>query len=244
LDLEQKKNEGLHVLRAMLVVHLYMGKKALIIGATGLVGSQLVELLGASKKFSEIICFVRRSSGRTHRLVTEKVVDFSKPETWSDELRGDVLFSCLGTTLRDAGTREKQYEVDFTYQYQPAQCAAQNGVGQLVLVSSAGASPTSGVFYSRMKGELEEAVRLLPFNRITVLRPSILRGNRTAFRMGERIGIAIMTVLGAVPGIHAYRPVHARTVAMAMIESALAPLPDIPYRIIEPGAIHRLAASR
>jgi uncharacterized protein YbjT (DUF2867 family) len=131
-----------------------------------------------------------------------------------------VLFSTLGTTLRKAGSKEAQYKIDYTYQYEVAKAAAGNGVPQYVLVSSAGAAPQSRVFYSRMKGELEEAVKRLPFSFIHILQPGILEGTRAEFRLGERIGIAVLSVVGALPGLQKYRPIPAQTVARAMIQAA------------------------
>ena len=123
-----------------------------------------------------------------HAKLQERIVNFDAVPEWKALLTGDVLFSSLGTTLKQAGSKEAQYKVDFTYQYNIAKAAADNGVSQYVLVSSAGASPQSRIFYSRMKGELEEAVKTFSFPHITILQPGILQGERDEFRLGERIG--------------------------------------------------------
>jgi uncharacterized protein YbjT (DUF2867 family) len=135
-------------------------------------------------------------------------------------LTGDVLFSALGTTIKKAGSKEAQYKIDFTYQYEVARAASENGVRHYVLVSSAGASPQSGLFYSRMKGELEEAVKRFSFSHIHILQPGILKGNRDEFRLGERIGVGLLSVAGVIPGLQKYRPVPAQTVAQAMINAS------------------------
>jgi uncharacterized protein YbjT (DUF2867 family) len=195
-------------------------KKALVIGATGLVGKQLVSQLLEDSGFSEVICFVRRPSGVTHPKLTEHLVDFKSPDSWSQMITGDVLFSCMGTTIRTAGSQEAQWEVDYTYQWNTAERAAANGVAHYVLLSAAGVTPGSRIFYNRMKGELDEAVQQLPFRQIDIIRPSILAGNRQEVRTGERIGIAVMGALRFIPGVRKYRPIMDVTVARAMISAS------------------------
>lgn len=138
-----------------------MGARAIVIGSTGLVGKQLIEQLLEDARFDRVGSFVRRPSGRTHPKLDEHVVDFRAPDAWASQVTGDVLFSALGTTLKQAGSKEAQYEVDYTFQFRTAQAAAKNGVKEYVLVSSASASASSMVFYSRIKGELERDTQKL-----------------------------------------------------------------------------------
>ena len=216
-------------------------KKALVIGATGLVGKQLVKQLLDDSGFSEVICFVRRRSGVTHPKLTEHLVDFKSPDSWSQMITGDVLFSCMGTTIRTAGSQEAQWEVDYTYQWNTASHAAANGVAHYVLLSAAGVTPDSRIFYNRMKGQLDEAVQQLPFRQIDIIRPSILAGNRQEVRTGERIGIAVMGALRFIPGVRKYRPIMDVTVARAMISASR--LEGVEKtRIHELEDVHRLAA--
>jgi uncharacterized protein YbjT (DUF2867 family) len=196
-------------------------KTALVIGATGLVGKELVRQLLEDGRFGRVIVLVRRSTGRSHPRLEEHLVDFDNPPGWRHLVRGDVLFSAMGTTLKKAGSQEAQYKIDYTYQYDAARAAAENGVPAYVLVSSAGANARSRIFYSRMKGELEDAVKGLPFSFIRIIQPGILAGGREEFRLGERIGIGVMSVLGQVPGLTAYKPYHASVVARALINAAL-----------------------
>jgi uncharacterized protein YbjT (DUF2867 family) len=216
-------------------------KKALVIGATGLVGKQLVRLLLEDPGFGEVCCVVRRHSGLSHPKLTEHVVDFKSPEAWSHVLTGDVLFSCMGTTIRTAGSQEAQWEVDYTYQWNTASIAAANGVKHYVLLSAAGVTPDSRIFYNRMKGQLDEAVQQLPFEQIDIIRPSILSGNRKEVRTGERIGLAVMSALRFVPGIRKYRPIKDVTVAKAMISASRLEGGE-KTRIHELEDVHRLAA--
>lgn len=198
-----------------------MRDTAIVIGATGLVGGHLIRLLLEDDEYVEIRTFVRRPSGVQDPKLQEHVVDFDAIEEWVDLINGDVLFSTMGTTLKRAGSKKAQYRVDFTYQFQFARAAAANGVGRYVLVSSAGADPGSRIFYSRMKGELEEAVKELPFQKIVILRPSILLGEREERRPAEKLGGVLAGVVARiVPPLRKYRPIEAKSVARAMVEAA------------------------
>ncbi|MEM7658728.1 MAG: NAD(P)H-binding protein [Bacteroidota bacterium] len=194
-----------------------------VLGATGLVGSALTRQLLADDRFSKVRVFVRRSTGRASPKLEEVIVDYEQMEDWGKQLQGDVLFSCLGTTLKTAGSQEAQYRVDYTYQYQAAEMASRQGIKRYVLISSVGADPKSGFFYSRMKGELDEAVQQLPFAHLHILRPGVLEGDRKEDRLGESIGIWLGHRLKWIPGLRAYRPIHADTVATAMIQAATRP---------------------
>ena len=132
-----------------------MPKTAILIGATGLVGAALTDALLADSRFEKVVVFVRRATGKNHPKLEEHIVNFDAIDNWKQLLTGDVLFSAMGTTIGKAGSKEAQYKIDYTYQYEVAKAASENGVRQYVLVSSAGASPQSKIFYSRMKGELK-----------------------------------------------------------------------------------------
>ena len=197
-----------------------MRKTALVIGATGLVGEQLVLQLLNHPEFEKVVVFGRRKSGLNHPKLEEILIDFDQPESWEAQVKGDVLFSTLGTTIKTAKTKENQYRVDFTYQYEFAQAASRNGVPVYVLVSSLGADPQSSVFYSRMKGELDEAVSKLPFRKIVIVRPSILDGNRKEKRPMEKISLAIMRGLTKII-LKKYRPTPVDVLASQMIRLSL-----------------------
>lgn len=195
-------------------------KKALVIGATGLVGRELVQLLLQDDRFEKVVVFVRRTTGIKQAKLEEHIVSFDVPETWQQLVSGDVLFSALGTTLKQAGGQSAQYKVDYTYQYNFAKAAALNGVSTYVLVSSAGANPSSSIFYSRMKGELEEEIKKLQIPFIHIIQPGLLTGDRKDFRLGEKVMAPLLSVVQYIPGIKKYRPIKGKTVAQAMLNAA------------------------
>lgn len=195
-----------------------MGKKAILIGATGLVGSHILQLLLLDERYESVKVLHRRSTGISHPKLIEHIINFDDQESWKMLVFGDHLFSALGTTLKKAGSKDAQYKIDYTYQYNFAKIASENGVSNYALVSSLGANPDSGSFYPRIKGELDKAVQELSFNNTLILRPSFLDGNRDEFRLGERIGIAVAKVVCKIPGLKKYHPIKAETVANAMIE--------------------------
>jgi len=202
---------------------------ALLIGATGLCGSHLLQLLLASPHYTTVRVLARRPTGTQHPKLDEHVVDFDRPDTYAHLATGSVLFSALGTTLKQAGSKDAQYKVDYTYQYQVAQAAARNGVPVLVLVSSTGADPQSMFFYTRIKGELERDVAALPFRHIHILQPGPLEGPRPQTRPGEVLSLTLLRGLNAAGILRSYRPIHGQTVAQAMLAAAqLADRPNAP----------------
>jgi len=188
-----------------------------VIGATGLVGQQLVNQLLFHSQFDKVRIFVRHKTRFIHSNLEEVIIDFNQPETWRHLVQGDVLFSTLGTTIKKVRTRKNQYLVDYTYQFEFANAAAENKVQTYVLVSSMGANPKAAVFYSRMKGELEEAVAKLNFRKLVIIRPSILDGNRTEKRIGEKIGLYVSRFLTKVI-LKKYRPTPIGVLASKMIQ--------------------------
>lgn len=196
-----------------------MSKTAIVLGATGLIGSHVTELLLNDERYSSVKIFHRRSTGIDHEKLEEHIIDFDAIDRWKDLLTGDELYSAMGTTIKKAGNKDAQYKIDVTYPLKVAVAAAENGVKKYSLVSSAGADKDSKLFYPRIKGELEEAVMGLPFTLITIMRPSVLDGDRNENRPGEAFAIFAMNILGKLPGLSKYRPIHARTVAHGMIQS-------------------------
>ena len=195
-----------------------MNKTAIIIGASGLVGKKLLQLLLTDETFATVKIFVRKATGINHPKLQEHIINFDELSAVKSEVTGDVLFSCLGTTLKQAGSKETQFKVDYTYQYQFAQAASENKVPSYVLISSASANASSMLFYTKIKGQLEDAVKKLDFDKIIIIQPSVLEGDRNEERMGKKMGATIINALGKVlPFVRKYRSISGEQVAKAMI---------------------------
>ena len=199
-----------------------MRKTALLAGATGLIGSKLLPLLLASERYSKVIVVGRRALPLTHSKLTQVVTDLDKLHDVRLQLIADDVFCCLGTTMSQAGSNEAFYKVDFLYVVTLAALAAGNFAAQLLVVSSMGADADSRVYYSRVKGEMEAAVRQVPFRAIHIFRPSLLLGERAQPRLGERVGAVALRLLQPLlrGPLLKYRPVSAAVVAAAMLRAA------------------------
>ena len=195
-----------------------MGKVAVVIGATGVVGREVVNLLAKAEHIDRVHALTRRAADYTDTKIENHVVDFARLEEYKDLLQGDLLFSCLGTTKKQAGSIEAQRVVDYDYQYQAAQLAAANGVAHYLLVSSSGANAGSSNAYLKMKGELEDSTTQLGFERVSIFQPSLLIGERKDVRMGEKIGSSLLPVLCKLPGLSKYRPITGAQVAAKMVQ--------------------------
>lgn len=193
--------------------------KALIIGATGATGKDLLSQLLADDTYSEVHCFVRKPLTLIHPKLYAHVVDFETPEAWADLLRGDVAFSCLGTTLAVAGSKEAQWRVDYDYQYNFAKLCHNNRVPTFVLVSAAGAKAQSKLFYNRMKGQLEDAIKVLGFARLLIFQSSVLV-RKGSDRKGEQFGLKMIVFLNKLGLFKRYRPMPTQILAEKMLSAA------------------------
>lgn len=208
------------------------GRRVLLVGATGLVGRELLALLVADAAVSEVVVLVRRAlgGGGRHSKVREVVVDF---EALEELARGepslfavDQFYCALGTTIKRAGSQAAFRRVDHDYPLQLARLARAAGARHCLLVSALGADAGSRVFYNRVKGELEQGIRALAFPSFTIARPSLLEGDREEVRPGERIAARFGWL---VPG--RWKPVHVRQVARALVTAAGQDVPGV--RIME-----------
>lgn len=196
-------------------------KTAIVIGATGLIGNLLVNKLLSNDRYKLVKVFSRRSTGINNAKFEEHLVDFDEIDQWKNQIACDELFSALGTTIRKAKSTSIQHKVDVTYQYEFAKAAAENGVKGYFLVSSSGANAKSKLFYLKIKGELDEKVRSLPFEKIRIFRPSLLLGDRPEKRFGEKAAEIILKIIVPVfPFLKSQRPIEGEKVANAMIGSA------------------------
>ncbi len=195
---------------------------AIVIGATGVTGSHITRKLLESGTHSKVVVFCRRPLGYKHPKLVSHVVDFEAMPDWAELVRGDDLFAAMGTTLSQAGSKEAQYRVDYSYQAGVIEAAASNGVTRLFLVSSPNASTNSPFFYSRMKAELDAFAARMPFTTRVYFRPAIIRGDRPDRRPAEKIGGIISQQLATwVPGMRKYRPIEAAALAQAIVNCAL-----------------------
>lgn len=191
---------------------------ALVIGATGATGQEIVSQLLEDDSFDSVSIFVRKDPNITHTKLKTYVFDFSKVEEYRELIKGEVLFSCLGTTLRTAGSKEKQYLVDYTYQYKFAKIASDNGVPIYSLVSSTGANENSPIFYPKIKGKLEEAIKKLSFKTIQIFQPPTLIRQKNLMRTGEKIGIKIFGFLNSIGILKSQKPLPVSTLAKVMVD--------------------------
>ncbi|KQC01599.1 NAD(P)H-binding protein [Pedobacter sp. Hv1] len=195
--------------------------KALVIGATGATGKDLVNVLLNDSYYTEVVTFVRRTDSLVHPKLVQVVTDFDQLQNVSVHINGDVLFSCLGTTLKVAGSKQNQRHIDYQIPLQFAEIAKNNGVAKVVLLSAYGASATSSVFYSKLKGQLEEEIGKLGFAQYIIFRPGLLLRQNTD-RLGERISAAVLKLLNSIGLIRKFRPLPT-----ALLAEKLAKAPKV-----------------
>lgn len=195
--------------------------KVIVLGATGLTGHVLVVQLLNDDYFKEIVLFSRKKIPLEHAKLSQHEIDFNRLENYVTLINGDVVFCCLGTTIKVAGSQEAFRKVDFTYPTSFAKIAKHQGIHTFCLQSSLGADASSSNFYLKTKGETEHAIEQLHFNSFLAFRPSMLLGNRLEFRLGEIIGKVVMRSLSFlfVGKLKRYKAIHVNKVAEAMIKT-------------------------
>jgi uncharacterized protein YbjT (DUF2867 family) len=199
-----------------------MSNTAIITGATGLVGSELLNQLLSDVNYERIIAVVRKPLEIEHEKLVQKVIDFEKLTLSLEGIKANHAFCCLGTTIRKAGSKEVQYHIDHDYVIDFANVCCASGISRFAVVSSSGADNKSGNFYLRTKGEMEEDLKKLPFEGLYILRPSILMGKRKEFRFGEIIAKAVVKTVNPlmVGRLRRFRGIYASCVANGMISAA------------------------
>jgi uncharacterized protein YbjT (DUF2867 family) len=214
-------------------------RSVLLLGATGLVGRECLRLLLADPAVWRIVVLTRRTVADLPRSdkVQAEVVDFDALAARRDLLRVDQIFCALGTTIKRAGSREAFRRVDFEYPLAAARIGIEEGARHFLVVTALGASVKSRIFYNRVKGELEDALRTLSYRSVTIVRPSLLLGDRREFRLVEQIAKRFGWLM---PG--RYRPIAASAVAAALVNAARLDEPGM--HIIESDEIRQLADSR
>ena len=200
-----------------------MSYKAVIAGASGLIGSCLLELLLASPQYDEVVVLVRKQLPVAHKKLLQVTVDFDHLEDHQALITGHALFCCLGSTRKKTPDLAQYRKIDYDYPLQLAQIAVENRVMHYHLVSALGADPNSSNFYSRMKGEIEAAVMKAGVKCLHIYEPSILTGNRQESRPMERFAISLINAINPllIGSLKKYRSIPAATVARAMFKQSL-----------------------
>jgi uncharacterized protein YbjT (DUF2867 family) len=218
-------------------------KTALLVGASGLVGGHCLQFLLEEPSYTRVVVLVRRPLSIAHVKLVQHVVDFSELETLGECLTADDVYCCLGTTIKKAGTQEAFRRVDFDYPIKIAALTQHCGANQFLIVTSLGADPHSRIFYNRVKGEVEEAIRKISFTTINIFRPSLLLGDRTEHRTAEKAGAFIMSVLKYVLAgpLKKYRAIQAHDVAQVMVRTAQMNLSGV--HVYESGQIQDIAST-
>ena len=198
-----------------------MNRKAIVIGATGVVGREVVKLLIRSEQFSEVVTLTRQKFESNSTKVINYVIDFNNIDKYKDLIDGEFFFSCLGTTKRAAGSVGAQRLVDFDYQFQFAKIAATNGVHHYSLVSSFGADINSFSSYLQMKGDLDTQVKSLDFASVNIFKPSLIVGYRAGFRFFESFAILLLGLVEFVPWFRRYRRITGKELAKKILYEAL-----------------------
>ena len=191
---------------------------AIVIGATGAVGRLLVSQLLENSNIKSVTIFVRKNIISENKKLIVNKIDFSNIDKYEHKIVGDVLFSAIGTTLKDAGSKKKQYLVDYTYQYNFARIALKNGVKNYLLVSTVGANSKSLFFYPKIKGALENDITSLGFQRIQIFRPASLIRPLDLLRKSEKLLINILILLNKLGLLHSLKPLKVEDLAKFMID--------------------------
>lgn len=214
-------------------------RTALVAGASGLVGGHLLDLLLSSNDVAKVISLGRRPLEATSTKLEQRAVDFAR----LDDLTlppVDDAYCCLGTTIKKAGSQEAFRAVDHDAVVAFAACAKRAGAKHFLVVTALGADASSRVFYNRVKGEAEAALKAMGFESLSILQPSLLLGDRAESRPGERVAIVLSRAFAPLLRPIAARPIEARTVARAMVALARAPRPGA--RVVLSGELQTLGA--
>ncbi len=197
-------------------------KSALIVGASGLVGNELLKLLTKSDDYIQIHALVRKPLENNDNKIFETIIDFENLSNYKDLFKVDDVFCCLGTTIKKAGSQSEFKKVDVDYPFEIAKLCKEMNVKHFSIISSMGANPDSKIFYSRMKGIMEKQITDLELNALSIFRPSLLLGNRKEFRFGEKISAFILknTSFLFFGSLKKYKAIDAKTVAFGMFKNA------------------------
>ena len=194
-------------------------KTALIFGSSGLIGSCLLDLIVNDNNYSKIKLFVRSEPVNTSSKIEIIKTDFNNLKNHKDSIFGDVCFFCIGTTKKNTPDKNEYINIEYNLPVEVAKIAKSNSVNNFIYVSSIGANTNASGLYLRNKGQAEEELKKLNFSKLSIMRPSILLGNRKENRVGEKIGIFLMKTLSPLflGKIKKYKPIKVENVAKTML---------------------------
>jgi len=200
-----------------------MAYKAIIAGASGLIGSKLLTILLSMPEYNEVVILVRKSTGIQHTKLKELVIDYDQLDNYADKISGHAIFSCLGTTNNKTPDKDIYRKIDHDYPVKLAQLGLKNGVKQFHLASSLGADAKSSTFYLKLKGETEEDIEKVGLKTVHIYQPSFITGDRKEHRLSEKILIPIMKLIDPLlfGSFKKYRSIPAQTIAMAMFKESI-----------------------
>jgi len=218
-----------------------MTKTALIAGATGMTGKQLLKKLIACNIYNKVIVLVRNHISIEHLKAEVVVVDYDKLEDFASKLIADDVFCCMGTTIKKAKSKDAFRKVDYYYPVKLASLTQKNGATQFMVISSIGANSHSKIFYSKVKGLMENELQKTSFNTIRIFRPSLLLGEREEFRFGEKMGIGLYKMFSWLftGSLKRYKAIEANVVAQGMLNAAQ--LKDKGIFVYESDEINRMS---
>ena len=199
-----------------------MPRTALVAGGSGLVGGHVLRLLLDDPQYERLTVLARHELPITHKKLEQRVVGFDRLAQMSDFPRVHDVVCCLGTTIKRAGSQEAFRKVDHTLVVELARVAVRHRASQFLVVTALGADPRSRVFYNRVKGEVEEALRRFSFDGLHIFRPSLLLGKRTERRPAEWMArmLSPLVAWAFMGSLARYRPIRAEAVARAMVRVA------------------------
>lgn len=193
-------------------------RSALIVGATGLVGSELLKYILHQIGYDTVKVLTRKKINLNHSKLEQVIIDFNNLEYYKEHFQVNDVYCCLGTTIKKAGSQEEFKKVDFEFPLEIAKIARANEVEKFLIITAMGADKNSKIFYNKVKGEIEEEIKKLGFPTVQIFRPSLLLGNRKDFRLGEKIATIISPFFSflLIGSLRKYKPIKAKDVAKAM----------------------------
>lgn len=200
-----------------------MDKKAIILGASGLIGSELLQLLIESEHYKEIVVFVRKPLAVQSDKLVQSITDFKNLEKLKTLISADIVFSCLGSTKAKTPDKKDYIYIDKTIPETITTYASENKVQQFHIVSALGANANSSIFYNKIKGETEDFIKHLPIPGIYIYQPSLIKGNRKEKRFGEDLAVILSKFIDPllIGRLKKYRSIESITIAKAMYNQSL-----------------------